>query len=210
MPVTPAPTAAVSAVLPLAVLEALRGLDRPAPDAFDEVHDELTAKRLGLSRTVSVEIDRLERLGRRGNGVAAAELGALLRLATRRQDAALIFSDAGRRAAQRAMRLLPGVVRLGHTTLPDGLRRNVGLVLARRVAARVFGITLSLDDGVPVATLAESHARVADPGPACGFFAAALGELLRRTTGFDGAMVHVACRGRGDPRCTWRAATLHD
>jgi hypothetical protein len=208
--VTPAPTSAVSAVLPLAVLEALRGLDRPAPDAFDEVHVELTAKRLGLSQTVAAEIERLERLDRRGNGVAVAELSALLRLATRRQDAALIFSDAGRRAARRALRQLPGVVRLGQTTLPRGLRRNLGLRLARRVAARVLGMTLVVDASVPVATLTESHARVTEPGPACGFFAAALAELLRCTIGFDGAMVHVACRGRGDAQCTWRAATLHE
>jgi hypothetical protein len=208
--VTPAPTAAISAVLPLAVLEAMRGLDRPAPDAFDEIHGEITAKRLGLSRTVEVEIARLERLGRRGNGVAAAELSALIRLATRRQDAALIFSDAGRRAASRALRQLPGLVRLGHATLPPGLRRNLGAVLARRVAARVLGLSLSLESGVPVATLAESHAHVSEPGPACGLYASALAELLRRTIGFDGAMVHVACRGRGEMRCTWRAASVHD
>ena len=207
---TPAPAADVSAVLPLAVLEALRGLDRPAPDAFDEVHGELTAKRLGLSRTVAAEIERLERLGRRGNGVAVAELAALLRLATRRQDAALVFSEAGRRAARHAVQQLPTVLRVGHSTLPDGLRRSLGHVLARRLAARVFGMALSLEAGVPVATLAESHARVAEPGAACGFFAAALAELLRQTTAFDGAMVHTACRGRGDAQCSWRAATLHD
>jgi hypothetical protein len=212
-PVTHAPTSDVSdvsAVLPLAVLEAMRGLDRPTPDAFDEVHGELTAKRLGLSRTVSAEIERLERLGRRGDGVAPGELGALLRLAARRQDAALVFSEAGRRAARRAVLQLPALVRAGHTTLPDGLRHSLGLVLARRIATHVFGTTLSLDAGVPVATLAESHARVTEPGLPCGFFAAALAELLRQTTAFDGAMVHVACRGRGDARCTWRAATLHD
>jgi hypothetical protein len=198
-PVTHAPTSDVSdvsAVLPLAVLEA--------------VHGELTAKRLGLSRTVSAEIERLERLGRRGDGVAPGELGALLRLAARRQDAALVFSEAGRRAARRAVLQLPALVRAGHTTLPDGLRHSLGLVLARRIATHVFGTTLSLDAGVPVATLAESHARVTEPGLPCGFFAAALAELLRQTTAFDGAMVHVACRGRGDARCTWRAATLHD
>jgi hypothetical protein len=210
MPVTPAPTAAVSAVLPLAVLEAMRGLDTEVPDAFDEVHGELTAKRLGLSRTVTAEIARLERLGRRGSDVPAGELTALLRLAARRQDAALVFSEAGRRAARRAVRQLPAVVRVVRASLPAKPRRGLGLTLARRVAEEVFGVTLVFEAGLPIATLGGAQGRVTEPGTSCGFFGSALGELLRQLTPFDGALEHITCRGRGDPHCTWRAATARD
>jgi hypothetical protein len=48
-----------------------------------------------------------------------------------------------------------------------------------------------------------------ESGPACTFYGAAVAELLRLLTDFDGAMVHVACRGRGDPACQWRSARLH-
>lgn len=184
----------------------MRGLDAPAPDAFDEVHEELTAKRLGLSRTVTAEIDRLERLGRRGGDVPAGELTALLRLAARRQDAALVFSEAGRRAARRAVRQLPAAVRAVRASLPAGPRRGFGLTLARRVAGEVFGIALQMEGGLLTATLGDAQGRVTEPGTPCGFFGSALAELLRQLTPFDGAMEHVTCRGRGDPHCTWRAA----
>jgi hypothetical protein len=45
----------------------------------------------------------------------------------------------------------------------------------------------------------------APDGSACGYYAAAFGELLRLTTGFEGTMAHEACRGRGDAECRWRA-----
>jgi hypothetical protein len=44
-------------------------------------------------------------------------------------------------------------------------------------------------------------------GQGCGFYGAAFGELLRVLTGFEGAMVHDRCRGRGGESCHWRAAS---
>jgi len=161
--------------LPLALLEAVRGLDRPAPDALDEYHDELSAKRLGLSRTVSLEIERLERLGARGR-VTAGELAALLRLVARRHDAALVFSEAGRRAA--------------------------------RLAARVLGLDLRRDGSAAHADPLSGRVPP-ESGSACTFYGSAVAELLRLLTDFDGAMVHVECRSRGDAACHWRSARLH-
>ena len=43
-------------------------------------------------------------------------------------------------------------------------------------------------------------------GQACSYYGAALAELLRALTGFEGAMVHARCRGRGDDTCRWLAA----
>ena len=52
-----------------------------------------------------------------------------------------------------------------------------------------------------------------DPGAAaegtgCYFYGAAFAELLRVLGGFEGAMLHEHCRGRGDATCTWRATTV--
>jgi hypothetical protein len=45
-----------------------------------------------------------------------------------------------------------------------------------------------------------------EDGVACRFYTAALAELLRLLANFEGAMIHEACRGRGDRTCRWRAA----
>jgi len=58
-----------------------------------------------------------------------------------------------------------------------------------------------------VARLSDSLATQAGyPGTGCSFYGAALAELLRVTSGFEGAMVHEQCRGQGEPYCTWRSA----
>src|SRR3989442_270113 len=91
-------------MLTLAVLEAVRNLDTPVEDGLAEFADELLVKRLGLSSTVAMQLTQYEALVRRDAGVDAAHVEALLRLVGRRPDADLVFADAGRRAARRAVR----------------------------------------------------------------------------------------------------------
>jgi hypothetical protein len=43
-------------------------------------------------------------------------------------------------------------------------------------------------------------------GAACTLFGTGFAELLRLLVGFEGAMLHVACRATGGDRCEWRAA----
>jgi len=50
--------------------------------------------------------------------------------------------------------------------------------------------------------------RALPDGQACSFYGAALAETLRVLTGFEGAMVHMGCRGRGDDTCRWQAAAV--
>ncbi len=199
-----APSASCHAIVPLSLLEAMRRLDAPVADALDEVHGELTAKRFGLNRTVATEIARLERLVRRDASVSGDELQALIRLVARRPDAALVFSDAGRRAARHAVARLPGAVRALRRTLPVGLARR----LVARTAERILGLAVRWEAAGPAAEFRAGRHR--DPGPACAFFGAALAELLRQLIVFHGAMLHVSCRARGDAACLWRAASPHD
>jgi len=206
--VTATPQAGVPAALPLTLLEALRALDTPRRDALDEDHPELNAKRLGLNRTVEVEIARLARLAARGGRVPGQEFAALQRLVARRPDANLVFTDAGRRAARHAWAGDGAVLRRAMGALPRRLRWALGGRAARRLAAATLGVDLRAHGGVATATLGDSIAVVTAPGPACSFVGAGIAELLRILTGFDGAMLHVTCRARGDASCTWSAAAV--
>jgi hypothetical protein len=193
----------VHSIVPLAVLEAVRNLDTPVEDGLSEFAEELLVKRLGLSRTVQVQLAEYEALARRNRRVEAAHVEALLRLVGRRPDADLVFADAGRRAARRAVRRAALVSRAAARVAP----RWLGYGVARRAVRAVFGAELKREQQIPVARVADLMAVNATPdGAACGFYAAGFTEVLRLLVGFEGAMLHSACRARGATRCEWRAA----
>lgn len=192
------------AILPLAVLEAIRNLDSPSDEEVAEYVDELLKKRLGLSDTVAAQIGRYESVVRRDEPVRGEELEQILRLVSRRTDAALVFADGGRRAARRALDRLPGTTRWMSRALPRFVGRRIGFRAARRAARDVFGALLVRDGGAARAAVEQPVAVRATPdGAACAFFAAAIGELLRQLVDFEGAMVHERCVARGDQRCEW-------
>jgi len=193
----------VHSIVPLAVLEAVRNLDTPVEDGLSEFAEELLSKRLGLSATVAMQLAQYEALVRRDAGADPAHVEALLRLVGRRPDADLVFADAGRRAARRAVRRLFVGSRLAARAAPAAL----GHAVARRAARAVFGGELKRESGVPVARVGDALAVNATPdGAACTLYGTAFAELLRLLVGFEGAMLHVACRATGGDRCEWRAA----
>jgi len=185
----------VHSIVPLAVLEAVKNLDTPVEDGLTEFADELLVKRLGLSSTVQMQLEEFEQLVRKDARVEASHVEALLRLVGRRPDADLVFADAGRRAARRAVKRMSGIFRLfGHTG-------------ARRAARAVLGAELGFEQRLPIARVTDPIAIQATPdGAACGFYGAGLVELLRLLVGYEGAMLHVACRAHGGAACEWRAA----
>src|SRR5438876_95460 len=84
---------------------------------------------------------------------------------------------------------------------------GTGLGFARRAARAVLGGDLRREQQVPVARVGDTLAVSATPdGAACGVYGAAFAELLRLLVGFEGAMLHTACRTGGAPQCEWRAA----
>jgi len=206
MPLTHRVTTAVPfrahAIIPLALFEAVRALDLPTDDGLEEFHDELVVKRLGMNRTVVAQIGRYGGLARGDKRVDGEEVAAVLRLVGRRGDAGLVFAEAGRRAARRAAARVSGALRVLRHVLPAGF----GMLLARRAAADVFGVALRRDGGTVAVSMDDPIALRATPrGAACGFFGSAVAELMRIFTPFDGALLHDACRGRGDGECHWRA-----
>jgi hypothetical protein len=194
-------------ILPLAVLEAMRHLDSPRDEEAAEYVDELLKKRLGLSDTVAAQIARYQLAVRRDEDVSSDELEQILRLASRRTDATLVFADGGRRAARLAVRRLLPSTRWAVRHLPPPLRRAVGYRAARRCAGSVFGATLARAGGGAVVTLEGAAAIRATPdGAACAFYAAGFAELLRQLIAdFDGGVLHPSCRARGHARCEWRS-----
>ena len=192
------------AIVPLALFEAIRLLDLPTDDGLGEFHDEFEAKRLGTNRAVAAQIARYAALAREGKRVDGEEVSALLRLLGRRADAGLVYAEAGRRAGRMAVADVSGPLRLLRRALPLG-REAIGLALARRAAANVFAVRVAREGAAVAAAMDDPVAIRATPGgAACAFFGSGVAELLRTFTGFDGALLHVSCRGRGDAYCRWR------
>lgn len=204
--VTDAPT--VHAIIPLSLLEALRNLDTPVEDGLEELAGEIVSKRLGLSPTVAAQIARYQETVRGSGRLDAEEALAVFRLAGRRPDAGLVFADAGRRAARHGARRAPALVRGLRMMMPGPIKRALGRRLAARTAKQILAAEMPVTAGVVEARAPMSLAIRALPGgQGCGFYGAAFGELLRIFTGFEGAMTHDRCRGRGDDGCHWRAAS---
>ena len=192
------------AIVPLALFEAIRLLDLPTDDGLGEFHDEFEAKRLGTNRAVAAQIARYAALARGGKRVDPEEVTALLRLLGRRADAGRVYPDAGRPAGRMAAAEASGLLRFLRRALPLG-GRAVGAALARRAAADVLGVRVAREGQAVVAAMDDPVAMRATPdGAACAFFGSGTAELLRTFTGFDGALLHVSCRGRGDTECRWR------
>lgn len=196
----------VPAIIPLSLLEAMRNLDTPVDDGLEELAEELVTKRLGLSLTVAAQIERYRESADRQERVDDDEVVAIFRLVGRRQDADLVYADAGRRTARYAARHLSrprrGVLRVA----PAGVRRRLGLRAASQVADRLLHATLRPHGAAARVEMRESLAtRAESAGTGCLFYASAFAELLRVLSGFEGAMVHEGCRSRGDSSCRWSA-----
>lgn len=207
------PSDGLPALIPQSLLEAIRNLDTPIDDGLNELAAEMTAKRLGLSHTVALQIERYQDSAARRQLVPIDEVILIFRLVGRRPDAGLVFADAGRRAARLAVRSsgagMRAVLRVGS----GPLIRRYGLGAAGRISRSRLGIELRREGAGPVGTegfaarASDSLAiRAGYPGTGCAFYSAALAELLRITSGFEGAMVHEHCRAQGEPFCAWRSA----
>jgi hypothetical protein len=216
------PSDSIHSLIPQSLLEAIRNLDTPLDDGLNELASETISKRLGLSTTVAQQIERYREQALKDAAVPADEVIQIFRLIGRRPDAALVYADAGRRAARYAARATKLGTRWLLRASPRPLRRKFGTQAALKIARRILGIELELggtpgdgrQQGAPEAPqlrLAESLATEAGfPGPGCYFYSSVSAELLRVMSGFEGAMVHERCRARGDEYCFWRAAEAGD
>jgi len=202
----------VTAHVPLALLEAMRNLDRPLDDGFELPIEDSPRVRLGLSDTVAAQIERYEDILTRDGTVSLEEALGVLRLVGRRPDADLIFADAGRRTARYLAARIGPLAGALHRLPLEALRTRVGARAAARVARHYLRAELADPRGpaprVRVATPLSVAALQGDAG--CAFYAAAFAELLRVLVGFEGTMIHEACRAHGASACEWRGVRAGD
>jgi hypothetical protein len=192
------PKPSVSALIPLSLLEAIRNLDTPVEDGLDELAEEIAVRRLGLSPTVAAQIQRY----RKSPSVDLEETVSVFRLVGRRTDAALVFADAGRRAARYAGRTRGRSSRTLAKVSPRLALRSV-----TQLARRIFdGVVKSEGQGIEVRMDSPLSILAISTGEACHFYGSAYQELLRGLTGFEGALLHERCCSRGDGHCQWRTA----
>jgi hypothetical protein len=201
------PKPSVSALIPLSLLEAIRNLDTPVEDGLDELAEEIAVRRLGLSPTVAAQIQRYRQSAERGVGVDLDETVSVFRLVGRRADAALVFADAGRRAARYAAKARSRSSRTLIRLSPRPLARRLALRSVARLTRSIFDGELKARAHVVELRMSAPLSFVALPaGEACLFYGSAYLEMLRALTGFEGALLHAHCRSRGDADCHWHTA----
>lgn len=183
----------------LALLEALRDMDRPGEILDDEDVSLTLPRRFGLSGVVDAQIRRYEREARHGRRIPAAEVDDLIRLATRRGDARELFRRVGRSltAADGApawRRVFPERV-----VLPWARKR-----VRRRLRSLFDERIVSTSRGRFALEGSSDLFLSADPaGSACELVTGLSQAVLDAYTPGAGEMVHVTCRARGDARCVW-------
>ncbi len=198
----------VNAIIPLALLRTLKDLDRTDPVDLEEYAEEVAPKRFGTSATVLAQIERFEKLVKRGVAVEADEVVQLFTLVGRRNDAELVFSQAGRVAANVMLLQTSAASRFVHRAGQVVARQRVSLTRAKKLAGRLLGASVISNETDGVVAVANGPLTDAAPdGKPCEFFGAALAELLRKCTDFEGAMLHNLCRARGDEACSWQSAS---
>jgi hypothetical protein len=197
----------VPALIPLSLLEAIRNLDTPVEDGLEGLSEEISVRRLGLSPTVAAQIQRYRQAADKGSAVEIDETVSVLRLVGRRNDARLVFADAGRRAARYAIR---GRTRSALTLArvsPRGVGHRLALRTAAKLARNVFAAELRPEpEDIEVRMSSPLSIEALPTGEACVFYGSLYQELLRGLTGFEGALIHERCRSRGDEACVWRTA----
>jgi hypothetical protein len=161
-----------------------------------------------MSATVSAQVERYEKLVKRGAAVDPDEVVQLFRLVGRRNDAELAFSQAGRVAAEEMLCQTSAASRLVHRASRVVARQRANWARAIRMADRLLSASMSFDEAAGIEAVANGGLTDAAPdGTPCEFFGAALAELLRRCTDFEGAMLHNQCRSRGDEVCSWHSGS---
>jgi len=182
----------------------MREQDIPPSDGLDEYHVEYTTKRFGMSHTVERQIDRYRDLAAEDERVDREEVAALMRLAGRRADAALLFADAGRRAGVLAVEHTGRVSREAAARLPPAVGRRYARALARKALARIFDVELNQVGGGFVARARGPIDHESSPdGAECAFYGSAIAAILRAFMAFEGAVQHESCRARGAEECRW-------
>ena len=183
----------------LALLGALRDMDRPGEILEDEDVSLTLPRRFGLSGVVDAQIRRYEREARHGRRIPAAEVEDLMRLATRRDDAEELFARVGRSltAADGApswRRVFPERVVLPWAR--QRVRRRLKSLFGERIVSAARG-RFALEASSDVFLTADPD------GGACSLVTGLSQAILDAYAPGAGEVAHSSCRARGDGCCLW-------
>jgi hypothetical protein len=199
-------TPSVSPLFPLLLLETMRDRDRPEEVLEDEDISLSMPRRLGLSEVVRMQIRRFEEEVRHRRPQISSQVEDLCRLVIRRPDAEEIFTDAGRRVAERYWHEKGGALRRVARFLPRAMALRTAQRAARRMFRDLVGPTRFSVTRRPVQLRIDQALTVrADPGgAACAFYAGAFVGLLELYTGRRYRVLHPHCgTRRPEGACEW-------
>lgn len=195
----------------LVLLESLRDLDTPPEVIEDEAFHISLPRRLGLSDVIDGQMRRYADMRKRRRLLEAGEFLDLLRLISRRPDAADVFAAAGERLGSEYAARTPKAAGLARRLAPAAVRRRSMLRHLRRVAA-------ALSPGSPIHTEGSDASVSVDrclpaaadgSGSACALITAAF-EACLEALGEIGPIRHASCESRGDDSCRWELASPDD
>jgi predicted hydrocarbon binding protein len=199
-------SATVDALVPLSLLEAVRGVDAPDDDLEAELVPELRNKRLGLSETVYAQIRRYSAAAKKNLRTPQPEAVALARLIGRRSDAEQVFESAGRILARDSLATAAPMARKVILVLPSLIARPIALRQARRIATRFLNGTITRVGSSLLLAVPDSVTLDTAPGDrGCAYYESVLRELVKLLVGGTAAVDHVRCVSRGAETCEWRA-----
>lgn len=199
---TKAEKPSIAAKVALALLEAIRSVDRPSEWIDEEVFSRTMPRRLGLTKVVERQIQLHEEYVREGRRLTLDELAGFLRLVNKRADADKVFFETGTLLADSAgtahARLLPRRVRLFR--VKRSVVRALPKLFGRRLGGFVSGpFTLEVSAS-PLVQLDSS-------GSACQILTGFCQRALIRGVGDDLEITKSSCETWGHRCCRW---TLKD
>ena len=188
----------IAAKVALALLEAIRSVDRPSEWIDDEVFSRTMPRRLGLSTVIERQIRLHEEYVREGRKLTLDELAEFLRLVNKRADADKVFLEMGSHLADSAgttrARLLPRRLRLFR--VKRSVARAFPKLFGRRLGGFVSGpFTLEVSAS-PLVQLDSS-------GTACQILTGFCQRALARGVGDDLEVTKSSCETWGDRCCRW-------
>jgi hypothetical protein len=189
----------------LALLRALRDQDTPAESLEDEAFVDSLPRRLGLNDVVNIQMRRYADMRDQGRSLALSEFQDLIRLISRRPDAARIFRTAGESLATERFADSGPLSKAMRRLSTESVRRR-RLLKSMSGAARALspGSRIRAADDPPAMTLEDcALAPAGVHGSACEILTAALDVCVAE--GWDPELTtrHIECAGRGDTLCSW-------
>lgn len=190
----------------LALLTSLRDQDTPDEAIEDEAFSESLPRRLGLNDVINVQMRRYADLKDAGRSLALSEFLDLVRLISRRPDAAEIFRAAGIALAAERFAESGLLRRAVRRVYPERVRRRK---LARSMTSAAKALTpgaeVVAERDPPAMEIGDSAlAPVGIDGNACEILTAVLDVCVSEIWDPELSVRHTECLGRGDERCFWR------